>query len=207
MLLRLYGGGRGAPFLLLLLRSGRRLGGRLVVRGVVVPHHVAGGDAPRPNDRDQQVGEILADARAAFESGSVDAWGIWDPFYSAVDLEGRARLLANGEGLGLSGPFYLAARPYAEANPGFIQPLLDELTRAEALTRSDEAGSVRLLAQFMGLPEAVIVRAFSHRPASPILPVSAEIVAAQQRTADLFLENHLLPKRVDVASAVWQPAP
>ncbi|MEK1906966.1 MAG: aliphatic sulfonate ABC transporter substrate-binding protein [Pseudomonas sp.] len=148
-----------------------------------------------------------ADARAAFERGSVDAWGIWDPFYSAVDLEGRARLLANGEGLGLSGPFYLAARPYAEANPGFIQPLLDELTRAEALTRSDEAGSIRLLAQFMGLPEAVIVRAFSHRPPSPILPVSAEIVAAQQRTADLFLENRLLPKRVDVAKAVWQPVP
>ncbi|HSC82689.1 MAG TPA: sulfonate ABC transporter substrate-binding protein [Pseudomonas sp.] len=148
-----------------------------------------------------------ADARAAFERGSVDAWVIWDPFYSAIELEGRARLLANGEGLGLIGPFYLAARSYAEANPAFIQPLLDELSRAEALTRSDEAGSIRLLAQFMGLPEAVIVRTFSHRPASPILPVSAEIVAAQQRTADLFLENHLLPKRVDVARAVWQPAP
>ena len=42
-----------------------------------------------------------ADARAAFERGSVDAWAIWDPFYSAIDLEGKARLLADGEGLGL----------------------------------------------------------------------------------------------------------
>ncbi|MFN3766914.1 MAG: sulfonate ABC transporter substrate-binding protein [Ectopseudomonas guguanensis] len=146
-----------------------------------------------------------AEARAAFERGSVDAWVIWDPFYSAIALEGKARLLANGEGLGLIGPFYLASRPYAEANPAFVQQLLETLNQAEALTRSDEAGSIRLLAAFMGLPEAVLQRAFSHRPASPIGPVTAQIVEAQQRTADLFLANRLLPKRVEVSGAVWQP--
>ncbi|WP_162873790.1 ABC transporter substrate-binding protein, partial [Pseudomonas viridiflava] len=47
-----------------------------------------------------------ADARAAFENGSVDAWAIWDPYYSIALNEGHSRLLADGEGLGLSGPFY-----------------------------------------------------------------------------------------------------
>ncbi|PVZ42264.1 aliphatic sulfonate ABC transporter substrate-binding protein [Pseudomonas sp. CC120222-01a] len=144
-----------------------------------------------------------ADARAAFERGSVDAWVIWDPFYSAIDLEGKARLLANGEGLGLIGPFMLGARGYVEANGDFVKRLLAEISRAEALTRSDEAGSIRLLAQFMGLPEEVVRRSFSHRPASPLIPVSDEIVAAQQRTAQLFFDNRLLPKRVDIAGAVW----
>ncbi|MHC6225877.1 aliphatic sulfonate ABC transporter substrate-binding protein [Pseudomonas sp. X10] len=146
-----------------------------------------------------------ADARAAFERGSVDAWAIWDPFYSAIELEGKARLLVNGEGLGLTGPFVLGARHYVEANPAFVQQLLDELSEAEALTRSDEAGSIRLLAAFMGLPEAVVRRTFSHRPASPILPVTDDIVAAQQRTADLFFENRLLPRQVQVQGAVWRP--
>ncbi|AJE23729.1 aliphatic sulfonate ABC transporter substrate-binding protein [Azotobacter chroococcum] len=146
-----------------------------------------------------------ADARAAFESGRVDAWAIWDPFYSAVELEGRARLLANGEGLELLGPFYLAARPYAESDPDFVKAVLDELGQAERRLQSDRAGSIRLLATFTGLPEAVIERTFSHRPASSVLPMSAEIVAAQQRTADLFLESRLLPKRIDVAAAVWRP--
>ena len=145
-----------------------------------------------------------ADARAAFERGSVDAWAIWDPFYSAIDLEGKARLLADGEGLGLIGPFMLGARGYVEAHGEFVKQVLDEITRAEALTRSDEAGSIQLLAQFMGLPEAVVRRSFSHRPASPVIAVSDEIVAAQQRTAALFFENRLLPKRVDIAGAVWQ---
>jgi len=145
-----------------------------------------------------------ADARAAFERGSVDAWAIWDPFYSAIDLEGKARLLADGEGLGLIGPFMLGARGYVEANGEFVKQLLDEITRADALTRSDEAGSIQLLAQFMGLPEEVLRRSFSHRPASPVIAVNDEIVAAQQRTAELFFENRVLPKRVDIAGAVWR---
>jgi len=145
-----------------------------------------------------------ADARAAFERGSVDAWAIWDPFYSAIDLEGKARLLADGQGLGLIGPFMLGSRTYVEAHGAFVGQLLDEISRAEALTRSDEAGSIRLLAQFMGLPEEVVQRSFSHRPASPVLPVSDEIVAAQQRTAQLFFDNKVLPKRVDIAGAVWR---
>lgn len=145
-----------------------------------------------------------ADARAAFERGSVDAWAIWDPFYSAIDLEGKARLLADGQGLGLIGPFMLGARGYVEANGTFVGQLLDEISRAEALTRSDEAGSIQLLAKFMGLPEEVVRRSFSHRPASPVIPVSNEIIAAQQRTAELFFQNKVLPKQVDIAGAVWQ---
>ncbi|NIE78531.1 aliphatic sulfonate ABC transporter substrate-binding protein [Pantoea sp. Ap-967] len=144
-----------------------------------------------------------ADARAAFERGSVDAWAIWDPFYSAIELEGKARVLADGEGLGLIGPFMLGARQYVQANGEFVGQLLDEITRAEALTRSDEAGSVQLLAQFMGLPEAVVQRSFSHRPASPLIPISGDIVAAQQHTAELFFQNRVLPRQVDIAGAVW----
>ncbi|MGE8115272.1 aliphatic sulfonate ABC transporter substrate-binding protein [Pseudomonas sp. NPDC086566] len=144
-----------------------------------------------------------ADARAAFERGSIDAWAIWDPYYSAIDLEGKARLLTDGEGLGLIGPFMLGARGYVEANGDFIKRLLAQISEAEALTRTDEAGSVRVLAQFMGLPEEVVRRSFSHRPASPVIPVSEHIVAAQQRTAQLFYENRLLPRQVDIAGAVW----
>jgi len=144
-----------------------------------------------------------ADARAAFEGGRVDAWAIWDPFYSAIELEGKARLLADGQGLGLIGPFMLGARGYVQAYPQFVSELLAEITRAEALTRSDEAGSIKVLASFMGLPEAVVRRSFTHRPASPVLPVSDEIVAAQQKTAQLFFDNRVLPKPVDIRSAVW----
>ncbi|MCU1719479.1 aliphatic sulfonate ABC transporter substrate-binding protein [Pseudomonas sp. 5P_3.1_Bac2] len=148
-----------------------------------------------------------AEARAAFERGSVAAWAIWDPFYAAIELEGKARVLANGEGLGLSGAFYLAARAYAEANPEFIGQVLEIINQAEALTRSDEAASQKLLADFMGLDPQVLARAFSRRPPSPIGPLTPEIVAAQQQTADLFFANRLLPKKLNVSELIWQAKP
>lgn len=146
-----------------------------------------------------------ADARAAFEAGKVDAWAIWDPWYSALLLEGHARLLADGEGVGLSGPFYLSSRAYLEQNPAFIPQVLEAINQAEALTRSDVAGSVAILARTTGLAPTVIEESFKHRPPSPIrLPAEADL-AAQQRTADLFYAEHILPKPLKVSDARWQP--
>ncbi|WP_434679095.1 MULTISPECIES: hypothetical protein [unclassified Pseudomonas] len=42
-----------------------------------------------------------------------------------------------------------------------------------------------------------------YRPASPSLPITPEIIQAQQATADLFYQNRLIPKRVDIQQAVW----
>jgi sulfonate transport system substrate-binding protein len=145
-----------------------------------------------------------ADARAAFEFGSVDAWVIWEPFSSLIRLDGKARVLVDGEGLGLSGPFYLAARPFAEAHPQFIDQLFAVLTEAEALTRSQPEDSVKRLARYMGLPPEVIAAYLNSRPPSPILPITPEIIRAQQATADLFYEQRLLPKRLDVSEAFWK---
>jgi sulfonate transport system substrate-binding protein len=70
-----------------------------------------------------------ADARAAFQQGNVDAWAIWDPYYSAALLQGGVRVLKDGSTLKQTGSFYLAARPYAEKNGAFIQGVLDTFTR------------------------------------------------------------------------------
>ncbi|PWC22658.1 sulfonate ABC transporter substrate-binding protein [Brenneria nigrifluens DSM 30175 = ATCC 13028] len=146
-----------------------------------------------------------ADARAAFQQGNVDAWTIWDPYYSAALVEGGVRVLADGTGLKKTGSFYLAARPYTEQNGAFIGQVLEVLTQADALTQSDRAQSVTLLANAVGLPEKVIETALSHRPPSTIKPLDAATIKAQQYTADLFYENRLLPVKVDVAQRVWHP--
>ena len=146
-----------------------------------------------------------ADARAAFQQGDVDAWAIWDPYYSSVLLQGNSRLLIDGSSLNLTGSFYLATRSYAEAHGAFIQQVLDTFSSADALTISQPQQSITLLAQAMGLPEPVIASYLSHRPPTRISPVSAETAAAQQRTADLFYANHLLPVKVTIQNRIWQP--
>ncbi len=147
-----------------------------------------------------------ADARAAFQQGNVDAWAIWDPYYSAALQQGNVRVLTDGSALSLTGSFYLASRSYAEAHGAFIQSVLDIFSQADALTQSQRAESIRLLAQSMGLPETVIASYLDHRPPTRITPVSAQTVQAQQRTADLFYQNHLLPVKLDVTRHIWHGA-
>jgi len=146
-----------------------------------------------------------ADARAAFQQGNVDAWAIWDPYYSAALLNGGVRVLTDGSELNQTGSFYLASRPYAEKNGPFLQHVLKTFSDADALTRSQREASVALLAKTMGLPENVIATYFDHRPPTVITPVSAETAAKQQQTADLFYENHLVPTKVDIRTRIWQP--
>ncbi|MGY4491325.1 aliphatic sulfonate ABC transporter substrate-binding protein [Pseudomonas sp. TE3610] len=145
-----------------------------------------------------------ADARAAFEQGSVDAWVIWDPYSSLALSEGHTRKLADGTGLGLSGPLYTARRQYAEQNGPFIHSVLDELSQAEALTRSQREDSINVLAGNMNLPKAVVAQYIDNRPPSPISPIDGKVMAAQQVTADLFYQNRLLPKHLDVSQQAWK---
>ncbi|EFY5964579.1 aliphatic sulfonate ABC transporter substrate-binding protein [Shigella flexneri] len=146
-----------------------------------------------------------ADARAAFQQGNVDAWAIWDPYYSAALLQGGVRVLKDGTDLNQTGSFYLAARPYAEKNGAFIQGVLATFSEADALTRSQREQSIALLAKTMGLPAPVIASYLDHRPPTTIKPVNAEVAALQQQTADLFYENRLVPKKVDIRQRIWQP--
>ncbi|WP_110876249.1 sulfonate ABC transporter substrate-binding protein [Franconibacter helveticus] len=147
-----------------------------------------------------------ADARAAFQQGNVDAWAIWDPYYSAALQQGGVRVLADGSALNLTGSFYLASRPYAEKNGAFLLNVLHTFSEADALTRSQRDESVKLLAQSMGLPEPVIASYLDHRPPTAITPVNEETAVRQQNTADLFYDNRLLPKKVDIRTRIWQPA-
>ncbi|MCE0488592.1 sulfonate ABC transporter substrate-binding protein [Pantoea sp. Mb-10] len=146
-----------------------------------------------------------ADARAAFQQGNVDAWAIWDPYYSAALQQGNVRVLQDGSTLNLTGSFYLATRKYAEANGAFVQQVLDTFTEADALTRSQRDQSIDLLAQAMGLPKTVLASYLDHRPPTTITPVSAQTAQAQQHTADLFYANHLIPVKLTIADRIWHP--
>ncbi len=144
-----------------------------------------------------------ADARAAFQQGDVDAWAIWDPYYSAALLQGGVRVLTDGSQLNQTGSFYLATRPFTQANGAFITQVLATFSQADALTLSDREQSIDLLAQAMGLPKPVIASYLDHRPPTSIGPVSDKTAHAQQQTADLFYASHLMPVKVEIADRIW----
>ena len=145
-----------------------------------------------------------ADARAAFERKSVDAWVIWDPFYAAIELDIKPRVLATGRALSSNNSFYLASRSFATQHAQALAVLLEELTRADTFAQTHRKEAIKLIADFSGLDAGIVSLFIQRRPASPVGPLSAATVADQQRVADAFFKLGLIPRPVRVAEIVWQ---
>ncbi len=151
-----------------------------------------------------------ADARAAFERGAVDAWVIWDPFLAAAEKQLGARVLADGrdadgKNLVSNHQFYLASRPYAQAKPETVRLLLDELASLGAWAQKNPNDASAVLISELGLEPAVLHLAVS-RFSYGARPVNADVLAEQQRIADVFHALKLIPKPIRVLDASWQQA-
>lgn len=145
-----------------------------------------------------------ADARAAFERKSVDAWVIWDPFFAATELAIQPRILATGRGLSGNNSFYLASKAFATQHPQAIAALFEELTRADRLVQESRPQAIKLIAEFSGLDAGVVSLFLQRRPRSPVSALSATTVVEQQKVADAFAQLGLIPKPVRVADIVWK---
>lgn len=142
-----------------------------------------------------------ADARAAFERGSVDAWAIWDPFLAAAEKQIGARVLADGKGLVANYQFYLASRTYAEKNPEILCIVLDEVAKVDDWGRNNPDEVATILSAQTGLSRDVVALAAS-RYAYGVKPVSVDVIASQQKVADAFSNLKLIPKPIVVKDAL-----
>jgi sulfonate transport system substrate-binding protein len=145
-----------------------------------------------------------ADARAAFERGSVDAWAIWDPFQAAGEVALGARTLVNGEGLVANHQFYLARRNAVEEQAQALDLLLKSIKELDAWASQNTDAVAAELSPAIGIPAPVLKVALS-RQSFGVTPLSEAVVAEQQKIADAFLALGLLPKAVVVADAVRRP--
>jgi sulfonate transport system substrate-binding protein len=144
-----------------------------------------------------------SEARAAFERGSVDAWGIWDPFYAAAEVDVKPRVLSNGVGLSDNNSFYLGHPDWVKAHPKAVVSLLRQLTETDQWLQAHRTDAARLLAEFSGLGLATVLRFIERRPATPTRPLWDEVIREQQRVADAFFQQGLIPRAVKVQDVVW----
>jgi len=142
-----------------------------------------------------------ADARAAFERGSVDAWAIWDPFLAAAEQQIGARVLADGRNLVSNHQFYLAARSFADKHPDLNRILIEEIAKVDEWGKANPNEVSIILTAQTGLPKNVVDLAAS-RYAYGVKPMSPEVVREQQRIADAFHALKLIPKPISVKDAL-----
>lgn len=141
-----------------------------------------------------------ADARAAFEKGAVDAWVIWDPFLAAAEKQLGARTIANGSNLVSNYQFYLADRTFATQNPKIVQTVINELNSTSQWAQRNRNEAAKVLQQQTGLA-LPIVSLSVNRMGFGIKPVNATVIAAQQKVADAFSNQGLIPKPIKVSAA------
>ncbi|WP_084518190.1 ABC transporter substrate-binding protein [Microtetraspora niveoalba] len=138
-----------------------------------------------------------ADALAAFSSGTVDAWAIWDPFTSQALLKHGARVLVDGDGYVNGLGFQVAARD-ALRDPGkeaAIRDFLSRLARARAWSVTHQAEWAQVWARETGLPGEVTRAAAANIVSTPV-PIDDSVAASEQRIADAFAAEGLIPGRV-----------
>lgn len=147
-----------------------------------------------------------SDARAAFEKGALDAWGIWDPYYAAAEIDGRARVLSSGQGLSSNNSFYLGSKALTQ-QPAVLRALFAALTEADAWTQANLPQTAKFLSDATGVPLAGTIRFLARRTAGAVTLLKPADSADQQRVADAFSRIGLIPKPLRVADAVWRPGP
>jgi len=141
-----------------------------------------------------------ADARAAFESGSVDAWVIWEPFFSAAQLATKAKVLTTGEGLVQNHEFMLASRSFEQNNKEAVRIVLDQLKEADTWAEANQSEVAKLLSPELGIDVPSLEQAISRRSFG-IEDMDEDTYAEQQRIADAFLKLKLIPEAVKVRDA------
>lgn len=141
-----------------------------------------------------------ADARAAFERGSVDAWVIWEPFLAAAQNQTGARILEGGAGLVSNHQFFLASRSYAQKHPDVVQIALSELAAVDDWAKTHLSDAATALEPQIGLDHATLQLALS-RGGYGVKPVTDTVMAEQQLIADAFQNLHLIPKHINVRDA------
>jgi len=141
-----------------------------------------------------------ADARAAFEKGSVDAWVIWDPFLAAAQKSLDARLLADATGVVGNRAFYFSSLDYAAKNADVIKILIEELDKVDQWAQANRSAFAAELAALWGLPQPVVELSVS-RTQFGTGPITKAILGEQQQIADTFLALGLIPKKINLFEA------
>ena len=146
-----------------------------------------------------------ADAAAAFRTGAIDAWAIWDPFLAIAQQDPATRVLAQATDVAPSNSFFLARRAWAERAPDQVAALLDAINAAAAWAAANLDALAGLMAEVTGVPIAA-QRLAAPRGVYAVQPMDPAIVAQQQDIADTFARLRIIPAPIDVRQALWTPA-
>jgi sulfonate transport system substrate-binding protein len=144
-----------------------------------------------------------ADGYAALSAGRVAAWVVWDPFTAQAEQQLGARVVANGKGVANGLGFQMTSRA-ALADPrrnSAIEDFVARTVRAHVWSNANPEKWARLYSRNSGLSYSVAL-ASARRSDDDTIPLSAEVIASEQKLADAFADAKVIPTRPNIADLV-----
>jgi sulfonate transport system substrate-binding protein len=143
-----------------------------------------------------------ADAGAAFARGAIDAWSIWDPFFAVAQERHKARVLTTSKDVLNVNTYVLANKGYAARNPAALDAVLAGFGDSAAWSDANRGEVARTLAEVTGV-ELKAQTVAAGRSEFGVFPITDDIIASQQATADRFHRLGLIPRAITIRDAVW----
>ena len=148
----------------------------------------------------------IPDSTTAFEGRAIDALPIGDPYLAKKELANEVKVLVRGSDVAPQRAYYIATRNFAEQQPALLQAILEEQRNAEEWAKANPKEVVNLLAQQTKYDPKAIEYSLEKRPYFGVFDIKDEYVAEQQQVADLFYQQKLIPKAIQIKDAIWQPS-
>jgi ABC-type nitrate/sulfonate/bicarbonate transport system substrate-binding protein len=151
---------------------------------------------------------LPTDAAAAFASKQIDAWAVFDPYYT-IALQQGGRILRDGRGINTALGFITASEPSLAdpAKRAAIVQFLERLARAGEWALANPEAYAQAYSQLTRLP-IESARIITARASVTGRPVSETDIVALQAVADRSARDGILPVRVDVRAItdaqVWK---
>lgn len=142
---------------------------------------------------------LPAEAKMALVTKSVDAWSTWGVYVAQAQIVDKFQLILDGSDGILSGLSYINALNSAiAAKRAALTDLIARTARAQLWATKNVDDYARYWAGLVGTSFDVAKFSFQTAPMLTV-PIDAKVIADQQRTADLYAEAGVIPKRIEAA--------
>jgi sulfonate transport system substrate-binding protein len=147
------------------------------------------------------------DAAAAFESGSIDAWAIFDPFFAVTQERGPIRVLADGATVGMQyDRYYMVNADFAAAHGEIVQIVFEALQDTGRWVTAHPKEAAPLLSQLWGNVPLSTVERVNARRVYDVRAIGPQDIANLQTLSDVFAEAGVLRRPLAASGfPVWTP--
>ena len=143
---------------------------------------------------------LPAEARAALQGGSVDAWSTWDPYVSIGEVQDGLRPVVDGTGLTITDGVLVTSEASIAGKRAWLADFVGRHARAQVWAHQHPDAYAKVYSEETGLAVDAARQVIRHM-STGITAIDAGVVRDHQAVADLYLSAGVIRRKLDVTNA------